>query len=132
MIPTCPVRESVGSRAGQKFLVADGNTVPNLGEKRLTGQSEFGDELSHTYQMADMTCPLTSVGDICDEEKVVMFGPRGGVVIDMATNSMIPFPRENGRYKWNIWINAADPELKGVGQPAAQTDSQSGFGRRGR
>ena len=129
MVPTCPVRESPGSRAGQRFLVADGSTVPNLGEKRLEGQSETGENIQHTFQMADVTSPLTSVGDLCDEGKAVLFGPRGGLVLDMATNAITPFPRLEGRYKWNIWVNTVQPEQQGSSSQSSQP--RADFGRQG-
>ena len=45
------------------------------------------------------------MGEECDKEQFVIFGRRGGVVVDTANNSMRKFPRlENGAYEMEMWV----------------------------
>ena len=65
----CPgylLAESPGSKQGQRFLMGDGGTIANLGQKRLH-LSDDDRDLCSVFQFAAVTCPLTSVGKICDE-----------------------------------------------------------------
>ena len=58
-----------------------------------------------TFQMADVSRPLNPVGKVCDNNKRVIFGKRGGVIWDMETNELTKFGREpDGVYELNLWI----------------------------
>ena len=49
--------------------------------------------------------PLNSVGRICGIGKRVMFGKRGGVIWDIATNQVTKCSREgDGFYELNLWL----------------------------
>ena len=66
--PGIALAESPGSRRGQEFLMGDGGTIPNLGQKSLNLVDEsVGRDLSSVFQIAGVTRPLMSVGKICDE-----------------------------------------------------------------
>ena len=71
------ITPSVGSRAGLTYNTADGTKIANLGEKIVMGLTEGEQPISMTYQMAEVTRPLCSVGKICDGQKLVVFGPGG-------------------------------------------------------
>ena len=46
---------------------ADGTRTPNLGQKTLETVSEDGStQLCQTFQIADISRPLTSVGELAD------------------------------------------------------------------
>lgn len=120
--PEIPIEDSAGSKMGQKYMVADGSTVPNLGQKTIQGAVlSCGKQAAPTYQIADVTNPLTSVGDVADEGNIVIFGAQGGVVLDLVTHSLTPFPRVDRRYKWEFWI----PDST---EGSASTDSASRVG----
>ena len=55
------IKESEGSKRGDKYRVANDDTIPNLGEKFIMGVNENGTQLGMTIQMADVTKPLGSV-----------------------------------------------------------------------
>ena len=67
----CPVyalHESPGSRAGQQFLMGEGGTVKNLGQKTLNlSDASVDRDPSSIFQIAAVTRPLVSMGKICDE-----------------------------------------------------------------
>ena len=59
---------------GMQYHTADGTRISNL------GVSEHGSALSQTFQIADISRPLTSVGELADAGNVVVFGRKGGYV----------------------------------------------------
>ena len=70
--------ESNGSLNGMTYHTADGTRIPNLGQKTLETVSEDGStQLSQTFQIADISRPLTSVGELADAGDLVVFGRKG-------------------------------------------------------
>ena len=124
ILPSVPLSSSAGSRAGQEYVVADGDMVPNLGQKEAEVTLACGKKARAIYQIADVTGPLTSVGALCDDDNIVIFGSKGGMVLDLVTNSVTPFPRKEKRYKWEFWV----PSSKTSGQGTA---GKSGYARLG-
>ena len=66
MTPEYEVQESPGSKAGQKYTCANGETIENLGEKILDMVTEDGRESRIKYQAADVSRTLNSISGICD------------------------------------------------------------------
>ena len=108
MCPGYPIRPSAGSLAGQKYLSASDDLIPNLGEQLLQVVTETGREGTVKYQIAEVSRPLTSVSEICDaggpRGQQVVFGKNGGVIINVATGQETPFRRENGVYTLQMWV----------------------------
>ena len=102
------VRPSVGSKMGQKYTSASGETIPNLGEKLLDVVMEDGLETQIRYQACDVTRTLNSVSEICDaggeEGQYVLFSKWGGTVINPQTGRRTPFAREEGIYTLDMWV----------------------------
>ena len=74
--------ESDGSLNGMTCHTADGTRIPSLGQKTLETVSEDGlTQLSQTFQIADISRPLTSVGESADVWNLVMFGRKGGFIV---------------------------------------------------
>ena len=73
----CPgylLQESPGSRRGQEFLMGDGGTIFNLGQKQLNlADNVVGSDVQSIFQIAAVTRPLMSVGKICDEGHNITF-----------------------------------------------------------
>ena len=89
-------------------MSASNERVPNLGQQTLEVRTEEGVDANVTFQMADVTRPLNSVGKVCDTGKRVIFGKRGGVIWDLATNQLTKFDREaDGVYELNLWVKDA-------------------------
>lgn len=89
--------------------MATGETIPNLGEKEVNFTADNGQEASITYQVANITKPLTSVGELCDSRKRVVFGATGGFIYSLDDGSVVPFTRRNGLYEINHWIRKKSP-----------------------
>ena len=108
MVQGYDLLETAASKAGRGFTSASKHSIPNLGEYDLPVQSPEGLWTRQKWQVApavQIARPLLSVGEECDKEQFVIFGRRGGVVVDTANNSMRKFPRlENGAYEMEMWV----------------------------
>jgi hypothetical protein len=108
MCPTYPIMESEGSKRGQEFVSASEDTIPNLGEQLLVVELDGGDESLLKYQIADVSRALNSITEICDGGHVdyghhVVFGLRGGMIVNLETGKQTPFEREKNIYCLDYW-----------------------------
>jgi hypothetical protein len=71
-----PVQESAASRAGVQYEVANGDEIPNLGEKLLSVVTEEGIVGGMRPQAADVSKELPSVRALVRTRHVVDFGDR--------------------------------------------------------
>ena len=61
------LEKSPGSKREQSFLMGDSGRLPNQGQKHLKlFDVTSGNEFSSTFQIANVTRLLMSVGEICD------------------------------------------------------------------
>ena len=107
----CPEYEVVpssGSKMGQKYTSASGDTIPNLGEKILDVVTEDGIETQIKYQAADVSRTLNSVSEVCDaggaDGQYVLFSKWGGSIWNPVTGRCTPFAREGGIYTLDMWV----------------------------
>ena len=96
----CPgymLQDSPGSKAGQKFLMGDGGTIPNLGQKALNLTDEKVDRnMNSIFQIAAVTRPLMSVGKICDEGHNITFDAVHAIVREKSGTEICRFERSQG------------------------------------
>ena len=109
MTPEYEVQESPGSKAGQKYTCANGETIENLGEKILDVVMDDGVETTIKYQACDVKKPLNSVSEICDagdpeNGQYVIFSKWGGAIVNPTTGRHVPFERELGVYTMGMWV----------------------------
>ena len=116
-IPSVPAKESVGSQAGQTYYSADGTPIPNKGEKAFRAWTDEGVQIGQTFQMADVTRPLCSVGRMTDQNNMVIFGRKGGYILNLVDWSAIYFPRNQGVYTLRTWVRRATPSKKSSALP---------------
>ena len=117
LAPHIKVSESPGSRAGQIYTSASGKRIANLGEKSLNMMTDNGQWAQGTWQIADISRPLSSVLQMCKQGHRVIFGLYGGIVQSVSTGDTVAaFGVEDNVYVMNLWI---DPK------------SSSGFARQG-
>ena len=93
--PGYVIEESLGSKRKQEFLMADGGTKPNLGQKTLNLDDD-GNELKAIFQIAAVTRPLMSVGRICDEGHNVTFDSVMAIIRTKDGDEICRFHREKG------------------------------------
>jgi hypothetical protein len=94
----CPgylLAESPGSKQGQRCLMGDGGTIANFGQKRLH-LSDDDRDLCSVFQIATVTCPLMSVGKICDEGHNITFDATQAIVRDQSGAELCKFHRTPG------------------------------------
>ena len=103
--PWVKVRESVGSQNGQTYQSASGTKIANEGEKELQVVTEDGIEAEATFQVADVTRPLSAVSKICDKGNMVVFTQEGGFIQNGMGHRTF-FRRENNVYMMDLYIKA--------------------------
>ena len=104
MCPAYPIEESEGSRRGQEFMSASENTMPNLGERKLECVFDLGRPIALKYQIADVSRALNAVTEICDAGRHVIFGRKGGVIVNLESGRSTPFQREGNIYCLDYWV----------------------------
>ena len=94
----------MGSVNGLQYHTADGTRIPNLGQKTVEGYSDDGMAITQTFQIAEISRPLTSVGELADSGNVIVFGRKGGFVLNPTSGKRLDFPREQGVYQLQTWV----------------------------
>ena len=94
---------------------------------QLVAYTDCDEPFTVTYQIADVSKPLNSVGRICDGQKWVVLGAKGGYIQDRWSGARHYFQREgSGVYALHTWIQKSrEPER------TVQTESDEGFARQG-
>ena len=105
--PDQQIVPSRGSQEGSSFTDASGGDVPMLGERRMRAIGADGSEREICHQVAEVAVPLTSVGEMCDEYKIVTFGRRGWSAWDRRTGATEYHPRVSGIFCFEEWIPPA-------------------------
>ena len=92
---------SEASRRGAKFIVGNGERVPNEGQVHVK-MHEAGDAevntISSTFQIAKVTRPLMSVSKICDSGLTATFDKDKAVIRDSSGKVVCTFKRHGGPY----------------------------------
>ena len=105
--PSYTVVPSAGSRAGQHFIAANNARIPNQGEFTLSlrGEAEQGKKgraIKSTFQVANVTRPLWSVGRICDAGLEVKFNKDYASVLSREGKELCCFKLQGGLYLANL------------------------------
>ena len=108
MAPHLKIRPSVGSQRGQHYISASKQRLPNLGQQTLHAVTEDYQSAAMTFQIAEVSRPLSAVGEITDKGNVVVFGPRGGFILNLETRKQTRFGREGGIYVMDLWIESPE------------------------
>ena len=108
MCPEFEVTPSAGSKAGQNYISASDDLIPNIGEQVLDVVTDSGRDSRIRYQIADVTRPLNSVSEICDAGgdygQQVTFGRHGGSILNIETGVVTEFQRADDIYVLNMWV----------------------------
>ena len=84
--------------------------------------------ISMTFQIAEVTKPLASVGKICDRKNLVVFDEDGGLIFNKRTGTTTKFSREHGVYQLRTWVKKALQDEKGAkdkkGEPTSSFTRQ--------
>ena len=108
MAQCIPIKPPLQSLSSMMYEVADGNQIPNLGERRCVIWTEGANEAwKINVQVADVHKALLSLSRCADMWFESRFGRRAGVLIDEESGVIIPLHRKGNLYVLNCWLKAA-------------------------
>ena len=87
--------DSAKAKPCEEFIVGDGGTMRNLGQKTLNLSSELA-SFSSVFQIAAVHRPLMSVGKICDNNNEVLFTHDRAIVRGCDGKELCTFHRQPG------------------------------------
>ena len=103
-----PIQASLQSLKAMMYEVADGNEIPNLGERRCLMWTENAVEARKiNLQVADVHKALLSLSRCADMGFESRFGRRAGALIDEESGEVIPLQRKGNLYVLKCWLKAA-------------------------
>ena len=104
MAPRFIIHDSIASRSGVNFTSANVGKIMNLGEQHVPVCLSNGANTIATFQVADVSRPLMSVSKLCEMRTRDMFGPNGGVILNLQSGEATPFIKNEGVYTFEMWI----------------------------
>ena len=87
--------------------------IPNLGEHHLRAMTNEYNHADLIYQIAEVSRPLTAVSSTCDRGNLVVFGSKGGLILNLATGTTTALKRTGGLYELDLWLRSEDVEAQG-------------------
>ena len=108
LLPTVKLQASDASRRGVQYEVANGEKIPNLGEKLIQGYTHCeGFARSVTVQVCDVTKPLMSVHKMVKASHKVVVDEDGAYIEHKATQERIWLQESGGMYMLKLWVRAS-------------------------
>ncbi len=102
------ITPSLQSMQCMEYEVADGNTIPNLGERRCVMWTDGATDPRHiNLQVADVHKALLSMSRCADMGFESRFGRVAGALIDEESGEVIPLPCKWNLYVRQCWLTAA-------------------------
>ena len=106
MLTAVETREGAASRRGVEYEVANGDKIPNMGEKKFVAVSAEGVKRNITAQVCDVNKPLLSVRKVAAAGNRVVFDSEGSYIEDKATNERMWIKEEGGMYILQMWVKS--------------------------
>ena len=104
MAPHFPVEDTDASRNGVYYTSADGGRISNVGQQSVPVALGNGARTVATFQVADVSRPLMTVGRVCEMGNRVLSGAGGGYILNVSTGEATPFYKRDGVYVFTMWI----------------------------
>ena len=118
-VSTCEgisILENEWSKGGAEYEVANGATIPNLGERRCEVMTVGSPQAKRiTFQVADVHKPLLSIYGCADMGYDCYLGQEGGSLRDRISGEIIPLERKDSLYVMKMWVRQ-DPTVN-ISQP---------------
>ena len=105
MVPTATLMESEGSRRGVEYKVANGESLPNLGEKRFEAVTGEHANRKIKAQVCSVQQGLLSVKKMVDTGHKVVFALEGSYIEDRRTLERMHL-KENGMFSLKLWTKS--------------------------
>ena len=111
MLLSVEVKEGSQKRRGVEYEVANGEMIPNLGEKIFLGHTENGNARKVTAQVCDVNEALMSVFKMVAAGNKVVFGSdEGHYVEDKVTGERVYMEEKQGMFTLKMWVQTASHE----------------------
>ena len=107
-----PIESTWASREGYCYRAANGQLLPNLGERKIRGVTQEGSAVGLTFQVAEVTKVLGSVSKFCEAGNRVVFDdsdPEGGCIMNKSTGVRTQMHKSDGVYKIPAWMRKSTP-----------------------
>ena len=105
LCPHISIVANEDSKRGMEYEVANGETIPNVGERGcllMTEDSQHAERI--TFQCADIHKPLLSVTRCADLGYRCELDRNGGQLVDVESGEIIPLHRRRNLYVMRAWV----------------------------
>ena len=102
------VTRGEAAQRGVHYLTADGGRVPNLGEMSVKFVTKEQFKCAMTFQVADVTKPILSVGSLAALGNIVSFTKFGGTIYNPRSKRKVAFKKRGGVYIIEVLIAPGD------------------------
>ena len=101
-MPEIQIKPSVGSQTGVIYIAANGNRMPNLGEKKVHFKTKDGLNSSITFQVTKVKKPLAAVSKITEKGNWVCSGPSEAYIENVPTGKRTNLELHNGTHSLEV------------------------------
>ena len=108
-----------GQRKGKRLAAANNTPISHVGEKRIMGKTDGGDNIDWRFIAGNVKKALKSTATTCDEDKWVIHTKTGGWIVDVKTRKRIPMQREGNNYVVDVWVPVPEKST-GFTRPSAR------------
>ena len=104
MLDCIPTQAGEASRRGVKYEVANGEQIPNEGEKRFTAVTEEGSSKGMVLQVCDVNQGLLSTAKMTKAGNRVVFDEDGSYIENKASGHKTWMKERAGMYMIKLWV----------------------------
>ena len=104
MLPDVETKEGPASRRGVEYEVANGEKIPNLGEKKFMGETAEGKTRNITAQVCDVNKALLSVKKVMAVGNRVVFDSEGSYIEDKTSGERMWMVEDKGMFLLKMWV----------------------------
>ena len=97
------ITEGAAFKRGATYEVANGEEIPNLGERKFLGYMEDGAVRGITAQVCAVNKTLMSVNKIANKGNRVVFDDDGSYIEDKTTEDRTYMTQVGGMYSLKMW-----------------------------
>ena len=103
-LPNYSVTETEGSRAGEEFTAASGDSIPNLGAMQIPIVTRERTQRTLNITAAPVTKGLLAVKQLNQTGHCVVFDEGHSFILNKATGEMNLLREENGNFMLDLWV----------------------------
>ena len=104
------LEEGPAFRSGTEYEVANGKTIPNLGQQRFVGYTEDGLANEVTAQICAVNQTLMSVSKVVKRGNRVVFDSDGSYIEHKETGARTWMEQDGGMYSVKMWVSRRSTE----------------------